>query len=343
MHSPLEASGSAPKRDVDVLFEMVQGFRITQCLYVVAKLSVPDLLLTGPKDAHFLAGKVGVHPRSLFRVMRALASKGVFTQDSNDRFGLTPLSKLLCTNDPASSRFVTIMSGEEAYKATGELLHTVKTGETAFNYLYREGHFEFLSGHPEASETFNKAMAEGVRNLANPLESYDYTGRHLVVDVGGGRGDMIATILNANPSLKGVLFDLPQALTETPKLLRDKNVSDRCDLVRGSFFDAVPPSGDVYTLSRVLHDWPDDKAKIILGNCRKAIRKDGTLLIREAVIPEGDTPSRGKLIDLTMLITLGGAERTEKEWTRLLHESGFALKQIRRSGGAFDLIEATPS
>src|SRR5712692_1083434 len=176
-------SGESPEQ---VFVTMIAGYQTTQALYVVAKLGVPDLLGHGPMTSEALGEKVGANPKALFRVMRHLATLGIFTQDDNGDFRLTPTGELLRTDHPQSMRHMTMLHGEELYRAASELLHTVRTGETAFNHMYGKGHFEYLSEHPEASETFNKAMAQTVRRLENPIESYDYTGKHLVVDVGGG-------------------------------------------------------------------------------------------------------------------------------------------------------------
>jgi hypothetical protein len=237
-------------------------------------------------------------------------------------------------------RYGAIFTGEENYKAAGNLLHSVRTGETAFDHLYGKGHFEWMAEHADASSTFNKAMAQSLRRQANPVESYDYSGKRLVVDVGGGRGDLISSVLVANPSMKGILYDLPQGSAEARSLLQAKGVEDRCRIKTGSFFDSIPSGGDVYVLSRILHDWPDDKAATILANCRKAIRDDGTLLIRDSVISDNDV--QGSTMDITMMIMTGGKERTEAEWKNLLQSAGFALNRVYKKQGQFDLIEAKP-
>jgi len=288
-----------------------------------------------------LAKKVGANPKALLRLMRHLANLGIFTQDDLRRFRLTPLGELLRNDNPESMRYNAIFAGEENYKATGDLLHTVRTGETAFNHLYGKGHFDWLADHPDESSTFNKAMAQSLRRQGNPLESYDYSGKRLVVDVGGGRGDLISSIMRANPTLKGILFDLPQGAEEAQSQLKTNGVADRCQIVRGSFFNSVPEGGDVYVLSRILHDWPDDKAATILANCRKAIKQDGTLLIRDSVLIDHD--ELGSQIDLTMMIMTGGAERTESEWRNLLQAAGFTLSKVHRKEGQLDLIEAKPN
>src|SRR5713226_2756255 len=323
------------------LFNMISGYKTTQALYVAAKLGIADHLVREPMRVEELAKKVGANSKALFRLMRHLAAVGIFTQGESRKFGLTPLGELLCTDNPESMRYGAIFAGEENYKATGNLLHSVRTGETAFNHLYGKGHFEYMAEHVDASSTFNKAMAQSLRRVEkNPVESYDYSGRRLVVDVGGGRGDLISSVLVANPAMEGVLFDLAQGSAEARSLLQAKGVEDRCHIKTGSFFDSIPAGGDVYVLSRILHDWPDDKAATILANCRKAIKEDGTLLIRDNVLSDGDV--LGSTLDVTMLIMTGGEERTESEWKDLLHSTGFALTRVYKKEGQLDLLEAKP-
>jgi SAM-dependent methyltransferase len=320
---------------------MISGYKSTQALYVAAKLGIADHLALGPMKSDELAKKVGANPKALLRLMRHLTALGIFMQDKPRRFALTPLGELLRNDNPESMRYNAIFSGEENYKAFGDLLHSVRTGETAFNHMYGKGHFDWLADHPEESSTFNKAMAQSLRRLENPVESYDYSGKHLIVDVGGGRGDLIASIIRANPGLKGILFDLPQGSEEAQSHLKTNGVADSCQIVRGSFFNSIPEGGDVYVLSRILHDWPDDEAATILANCRKAIKEDGTLLIRDNVLTDRD--EIGSQLDLTMMIMTGGEERTESEWRNLLRAAGFTLTKVHRKEGQLDLIEARPN
>lgn len=330
-------------RPLDTLRQMIFGFRNTQAIYVVAKLGIPDLLRNeGPEKSDILAKRLGVHPRSLHRVMRGLASLGVFTQDTADRFGLTPIGEFLCTDVPGSRRHYAIMMGEEPYRVTGDMLETVRTGQTAFNRIYGMGHFEYLQTHPEANATFNAAM-QGTRSSLNDLGNFYDFGRFLkVVDVGGNEGAVIATILNTNQQIHGILFDLPHVVNGAEGYLKSKGVLDRCQIIGGDAFDSVPPGGDLYVLSAVLHAFEDDKAKKILDNCRASIANYGTLLLIEQVLPEGDASSLGKMFDLIMLTVSGGMERTKSEWEILLRSSRFELKQVVETNFGTSLIEAQP-
>jgi hypothetical protein len=344
MERPIgSARSSVPgEADRDVLWQAANAFRTTQALYVVAKLGIPDLLRDGPKTIEDLARQAKAHPRSLFRLLRYLAGIGFFTQDKSNRFGLTPKSEPLRSDAPNSMRPMVIFLGEDQYPATGALLHTVQSGETSFDHLYGMGHFEYLAKHPEASARFNAAMASGLRQSENPLDRYDFSRRRVVVDVGGGRGDQIVSILRANPTMKGILFDLPQVASDARTYLKASGVAGRCDLVTGDAFQSIPRGGDAYVMSRVLHDWPDEKAALLVANCRKAISDEGILLIRDSVLPEGDAPSPAKQMDITMLIMTGGHERSEEEWRVLLEASGFSLGKVHRTSSPFDLIEAKP-
>ena len=345
--SSAEAQGPSPPtagedHPSQVLHRLATGYRVTQSLYVVATLGVADLLADGPKTAGELARALHVEPKPLFRVLRTLASHGVFTQDASDRFGLAPLGEPLRTDHPQTVRHSLIMHGGVHYEAAAELLHTVRTGETGFEHRFGKPLFDYLREHPDDSAAFNAAMGDSAGVWSSPIGSYDFRGRRLVVDVGGGRGTLIATLLERNPSLRGILFDLPQGVRQAPAFLASRGVAGRCEIRTGNAFDAVPAGGDVYVFSRVLHDWPDPKAKLLLKNVRKAVSDGGILLLWEAVVPPGDEPSLAKDIDLTMLFLLGGAERTEAEWRAMLEATGFELLKVTKTGGMFDLIEARP-
>lgn len=325
------------------LLRLAGGYRLTQALYVAAKLGIADRLVGGPRDSDSLARELGAHPDRLFRLLRALASSGVFTLDSERRFGLGPLGEYLRSDVPGSLDAFVTFQGEEPYRAFGELLHTVRTGETAFEYVYGMGHFDYLAHHPEASTTFHRTMAAGqLEEPENPLEGCDLSNRRVVVDVGGGRGALLAAVLRRQPTLRGILFDLPNAVVEASAFLGSLGIRDRCEIRTGSAFDAIPSGGDVYVMARILHDWPDAKALQLLRNCRGAITDEGMLILREGVLSEGSPSAARASLDLLMMAVPGGRERTEAEWRELLHRAGFALQRVLPGRRNQDLILAVP-
>ncbi len=332
--------GDASPRDR--LFQLASGFRVTQALYVVVTLGIADRLVDGPRDVASLAGELGVHPDRLFRVLRALAALGVFRLDAQRRVSLTPVGQYLRSDVVGSLAAFTTFQGEEPYRAFGEMLHTVRTGETAFDHVYGMGHFDYLAQHPEASATFHRAMAAAHTEDGDPLEGCDLRGRHVLVDIGGGRGALLAAVLRRRPTLRGMLFDLPNAVADAPEYLGSAGVNDRCEIRTGSAFDAVPTGGDVYVLSRILHDWPDEKALALLRNCRAAIPDDGLLIVIDGVLDEGTLPPPRVQLDLMMLVMNGGRERTAGEWRDLLSRAGFALDRVLPGRRSQDVILASP-
>ncbi len=327
----------------DRLYLLASGFRMTQALYVAAKLGIADRLVRGPQDAQSLAGELNVHPDSLFRVLRALAAVGVFTVDPQGRFALSPVGEYLRSDVQDSLAAFATFQGEEPYAAFGDLLHTVRTGETAFDHRYGMGHFDYLARHPEAGVTFHRTMAAGHASDGDPLEGCDLGDRRVLVDIGGGRGALLAAVLLHRPTLRGVLFDVPVALVDAPAFLEAAHVTDRCEIRTGSAFDAVPSGGDVYVLSRILHDWPDDRALQLLRNCRAAMPPGGLLILLEGVLPETAPPPTRVQLDLMMMVMNGGRERTEAEWRRLLGRAGFALDRVLPGRRNQDRILASPS
>jgi SAM-dependent methyltransferase len=336
----LTAPGDPSAREK--LIQLTSGYRLTQALYVVAKLEIADRLVAGPRDAESLAREVGAHPDRLFRVLRALASLGVFSMDAERRFGLTPMGEYLRTDAPGSVAAFATFQGEEPYRAFGELLHTVRTGETAFGHVYGMGHFDYLAHHPEASALFHRTMAGTVAAVDDPVEGCDLRDRHVVVDIGGGRGVLLAAVLRRYPSLTGILFDLPEAVTDASAFLESRGVLDRVEVRTGSAFDSVPAGGDVYVMSRILHDWPDEKAVQLLRNCRAAIPDGGLLLLREGVLGEAVPAPVQAQLDLMMMAVPGGRERTESEWRALLAQAGFALQHVLGEQRPQALITAVP-
>ena len=320
---------------------MISGFWISRAIYIVAKLGLADHLRDGHKTTDELAAATGTHAPSLYRVLRALASVGVFVEDEKRGFTLTPLSETLRTDAPGSLRaFATVELGEEHYPAWGELLHSVKTGEIAFDRAFGMPVWKFFEQNPDNAKTFNDAMT-GMTLAVNDavLSSYDFSSISKIVDVGGGHGSLIASILRANPQMKGVLFDAPSVAEGVQSRLEVEGVADRCEVVAGDFFQSVPNDGDAYILKWIIHDWDDERSITILRNCHRAMTENGKLLLVEAVVPRGSEPHFSKFIDLNMLVMTGGRERTENEYRMLLEASAFKLTRIIPTESPMSVIE----
>ncbi|HEX4145399.1 MAG TPA: methyltransferase [Pirellulales bacterium] len=320
--------------------QMLTGYWTTQALYVAAKLGIADLLTGGPRSADDLAQATKVHAPSLFRLLRGLASLGVFAEDGERRFSLTPLAQCLRSDAPGSQRSLAIMSGEEHYQAWGELLYSVQTGKTAFDKLYGMPVFDFLSQNVEQAKAFDGAMV-GVhgRETAAMTDAYDFSGIGVLADVGGGNGSLLTKVLQKYPAMRGMLYDLPGVTERAKSNLQAAGLADRCQVIGGSFFESIPTGADAYLMRHIIHDWEDEKATTILRNVHRAIGSEGRLLVVEGVIPPGNGPCFGKLLDLTMLTIPGGQERTEEEYRTLFKAGGFQLTRIVPTQAEVSVIE----
>jgi ubiquinone/menaquinone biosynthesis C-methylase UbiE len=322
---------------------MLGGFAMTHSIYAAAKLGVADLLDTGPRTAEELAVLTGVDLSPLYRLLRALASVGVFTETAPATFALTPMAERLRTGTPDSLRAWAIVTGEIVARSFGELMHSLHTGQPAFESVFGMPIFEYLEAHPETAAEFDGHQAQGGRALhAAVARSLDFDANDTIIDLGGGNGSLAAAILERHPELRAVIVDLPHVI-ERARATADPALRSRCEFAAGSFFDHPPPDGDAYLLSRVLHDWDDDQAATILANCRRAMRTDARLLVIERIVPPGDQPHESKFMDLNMLVMAGGRERTEPEYRALLERSGLQLDHIVDTGTAVSVLEATPA
>jgi hypothetical protein len=329
----------APKPH-EQMTQMITGYWVSQMVYVAAKLGLADRLADGPKSADELAQKTGTHGPALYRLLRALASVEIFSEDPSGRFRLTPLAESLRRDAPGSQWAMAVMMGEEHYRCWGDLLESVRTGETAFDRLYGRPIFEYLGSRPEQAAVFDAAMtAIHGRETAAMLDAYDLSGVRVLADVGGGNGTNLVGVLKRHPSMTGILFDLPHVVERAKETLEAAEVSARCHVVAGDFFAAVPVEADAYFLRHIIHDWDDERAGLILRNVRKSMRPGAKLLVVEYVLPPGDAPSFGKLLDLNMLLLPGGVERTEEEFRRLFDGSGFRLTQVVPTAGGLSVIE----
>jgi O-methyltransferase domain/Dimerisation domain len=324
--------------------QFITGFWVSRAIYAAAKFGIADLLRNGPMTVDELASASGTHAPSLFRLMRALASVGIFSEEENCRFRSTPVAATLESDAPGSMRYFAMAElGQEHYSAWEEFPHSVQTGEMAFANRFGKEIWQYYAEHPEHAEVFNNAMSNVTKVVnASVVSAYDFRRFRRIVDVGGGHGEFLATMLEASPEASGVLFDAPQVISGA-KRMTDEGLSARREVVAGNFFESVPAGGDAYVLKWIIHDWTDEQCATILKNCRRAMSKSGVVLIVEAVIPEGNEPFFGKLMDLNMLVMTGGRERTEREFEQLLAASGFRLARISRSDSGFSVIEGVPA
>ena len=331
------------RRAVGQLEQMLAGVATTHSIYAVAKLGIADLLTDGPRTTEELASLAAVDPPSLYRLLRALASVGVFTEIAPATFALTSIAERLKTDAPDSLRAWAIVTGEITARCWGELMHSLRTGHPAFESVFGTSVFEHLEAHPDAAAVFDHHQAQGGLALhAAVAASYDFSAIQTIIDVGGGNGSLAAAILKRHPGVRAAIFDLPHVI-ERARAAAHPTLNSRCDYIGGSFFDSIPPGADAYVLSRVLHDWDDDRAATILTNCRRAMHADARLLVIERVVPHGNKPHESKFMDLNMLIITGGRERTEYEYRALFERSGLRLNQITATRSEVSVVEVTCS
>lgn len=307
------------------------GFSITIAISVVAELAIADHLAKGPKSAADLARLSGADEGFLRRVLRFLASEGVFAEPDRDVFALTGLSEWLRSDVAGSLRPRAVFAGSKMnWAAWGGLLSSVKTGTSGMEVAFGETLFDYIKSHPEAAATFNRFMAgQTAASVAALLGAYSFEGVRQIVDVGGGHGALVAGVLQAYPEMRGVLFDMPEVAAKALPLLENAGVAERSQVVGGDFFAAVPAGADLYALKFILHDWRDAECVTILKNCRAAMAPCGRVLVIEYIVPEESGPHFSRFMDINMLVmTSGGRERTEREFTRLLDAAGL---QLRRS------------
>jgi O-methyltransferase domain/Dimerisation domain len=295
---------------------LIVGYRMSQAIYVATRLGIPDLLADGPREIVDLARATGSHAPTLRRVLVALAGVGVLDKVGPNRFALNPVGAGLRTGVPGSVRAsVLFLLNESHWRPWGHLLHTVRTGETAFDHVQGASLFDYLATYPEEASLFNAGMLGNSPAHAHLVAaSYDFSAMSRVVDVAGGRGRLLATILERNPHLRGILFDLPPVIEEARYLINDAGVADRCAFVGGDFFEAVPEGGDAYILRNIIHDWGDDQAVAILTTCRRAMADGACLILVERYVADDPREAMPVLhADLEILVNVGGQERTTDE------------------------------
>ena len=324
------------------LIQMGRAYVVARTVYAAAKLGLADQLGTGPKSAADLAGPMHVHAPSLHRLMRTLASIGILTEQTGRRFGLTDLGEALKTGAPGSARSSVLISGSPAFQSGWDnLVYSVQTGNPGFEKAHGITYFDYLAQHPEYASLFSEMMV-GLHSQepSAVAAAYDFSIFKTIVDVGGATGNMLATVLARHSGPRGILFDRPHVVQDAPALLDAKGVSNRVTIEPGNFFESVPAWADAYILSHILHDWNEDQCLMILDRVHKAMNAAAHLLIVEMVIPPGDAPHPGKMLDMTMLVQMGGQERTADEYEILLSKGGFRLTQVIPTSSAVSILDA---
>lgn len=327
------------------MLQIISGFWISRAVYVIAKLGVPDLLKSGPKTAAELASATGTHAPSLFRILRALVSVGVLSSTEEGGFAQTPVSETLVTDAPGSLRWFAVSElGQEHYPAWGNLMHSVKTGEIAFDNFFGADIWKYFQQNPEDAAVFNNSMTNVTAHTNEAITSlYDFSQFGTIVDVGGGHGGLITSILEKNPQVKGVLFDAAEVIEGARPKIEAAGLADRLETVAGDFFKSVPEGGDAYVMKWIIHDWDDEKSNTILRNIRSRMQPNSKLILVDCVVPETDEPHFSKFIDLNMLVMTGGKERTEKEFAQILEAAGFKLLRVISTDMPHSIVEAEPA
>jgi hypothetical protein len=323
-----------------VIMHMAMGAMITPALGVAAKLGIADLLNDGPKSIDEIAAATETHAPSIYRILRTLASGGVFRETENRTFENTDRSDVLRGGVPGSLKYAVIFMSEPwHFNAWSNMMHSAKTGETAWKKTYGVEVFDWFAANPSESEIFNRAMTDMSGAVVQAVaEAYDFSGIQTLADIAGGHGLLLSQILAANPDLKGILFDIDHVIAGAPAMLEREGVADRVKTVSGDFFVEVP-AADAYIMKHIIHDWDDERSIRIMQCIHRAMIGDGKLLLVEMVVPEGNTPHPSKLLDLEMLTLPGGLERTEAEYADLFARAGFRLSRIVPTKSPFSVIE----
>ena len=330
------------------MLRMFSGFWVSRIIWIAAKLGIADLLKNEARSCEELAQATGTHAPSLYRVLRALVSVGVFAEDDQRRFTLTPLGVTLQTDAPGSLRaYAVLVLGEERYQAWGDLMHSVRTGEIAFEHTFGTGVFHYASQHPEHAKVLDEAMANIVgAHHGSVLASYPFSTFDKIVDVGGGDGSFMIALLQGHPKTKGVLFDLPHVAEKAKKRIAHAGFVDRCEVVAGDALTSVPAGGDAYILSRMMGGFDDEHMTKILKNCHRGMTPKAKLLLIDRVLPARMKHSAAVqplvMSDLNMMVVYGGRERNPTEHQALVEAAGFRLQEIIPTQSVMNVIECVP-
>jgi O-methyltransferase domain/Dimerisation domain len=325
------------------ILQMMGGLYVTGAISALAELGVPDLLENGPKSAEELAAEIGAKADPLYRLMRATSSVGVLAEGADGKFSQTPMSAVLCTNASPSLRGYARMSGRDWHlRGWAHLTHCIKTGGEAMSAIYGTPVFQYLKNNREEAEGFDEAMT-GLSAIDGPAvaDAYDFSDAHSIVDIAGGHGLLLATILERNPHMTGTLYDADYVV-EGAKERALKSLAGRCTFASGDMFASVPTGTDVYIMKHIIHDWPDEACLKILKACRAGVNPGGKLLVVDCVVPTGNEFSPIKFFDLQMMIFPSGQERTEAEFRELLAAGGWRVSRVIPTAAMDSIVEALP-
>ena len=329
--------------ETEKLTQILWSAALSRAVCTIAEINIADQIEAGsPQSVETLAGATRTNERSLYRLLRFLASHGIFQEKANRQFDHTVLSLHLRSDAEGSFRPAAQMV-HQVYPAWDGLHHAAITGESGFEHSFGQPLFDYIGSHPDLAPVFDAGMTaiHGHETRAM-LEAYDFSSTGVLADIGGGNGSLISAVLQAYPKLKGLLFDLGHVVGRARKSLKASGVGDRCTVIEGNFFASLPSGADTYLFRHIIHDWTDEESVQILGNCRKVIPKDGRLLIVEAVVPTGNEPSLAKDFDMAMLVFPGGIERTEVEYRLLLEQANFRLSSVTPTASAISVVEGKP-
>ena len=344
--TPPPPGAAAPEATALRMRELTIEAQMTfHAIWVAAEIGLADSLAKGPRDAKDLARHHRVDGLSLYRLLRALTVPGLLVEDANHRFALTPLGATLRSDAPGSMRgYVRFVGSRWRMAAWQELGFSVRTGKPAVQEVFGAPLFEYLGSHPEDGAIFNAAMTSLTAMTEEAIVSAcDLSGVRTVVDVGGGHGRLLSAILKRNPTLRGMLVDLPQVAEGAKAFLAERGLSDRVEVRSGDFFESVPAGGDAYMMKLVIHDWDDERCIRLLRNVRRAMPPEGRLFVLDGVVPPPGVPAFDKLLDLEMLVLPGGLERTAEEFRGLFERAGFRLERIVETESNMKIIEGRPA
>jgi hypothetical protein len=324
------------------MMQFILGKWISKPIYVAAELGIADMVADGPKSIDELAHMSKTHAPSLYRVMRALASVGIFSERGERSFALTPMAE--CLKRGAMRSIALMFNSDWHDRAWGHLLYSVRTGKVAFDKAHGIPIFDWFKEHPHAAEIYHEANAiKAMTSHRAIIDAYDFSGIATLTDVGGGHGALIAEILRAHPAMKGVIAEVPVVVKGAKGFIHTRGLDARCQVIACDFFTWIPPGSDAYLMSHILHDWDDEGCQRILENCHTAMKPGSTLLVVESIIPPGNESSIAKLLDLEVFVMGGGRERTEGEFRDLFESSGFTLSRVVPTQESISVIEGIRS